>query len=217
MVENKGVKAEQIIDALSWRYAVKKFDSEQKLKAADIALIERTLFYTPTSMGLQLMHFIVVTNSDVKKRMLAVAYNQNQVVDASHVIVLCRKKEIVEKDIDNFIAQVVERRNLEVNKLVPYESMLKSVLKLSKEQQVAWMNNQVYLALGNLLTTCAIARIDACPMEGFDNNLMDELLDLGNKNLASVVIVPVGYRSESDIYSTLKKVRRKRIELISNI
>lgn len=217
MVDNQGVKSEQIIDALSWRYAVKKFDTEQKLKAADIALIERALFYTPTSMGLQLMHFIVVTNSEVKKRMLAVAYNQNQVVDASHVIVLCRKKEIVEKDIDNFITQVVERRNLEVNKLVSYESMLKSVLKLSKEQQVAWMNNQVYLALGNLLTTCAIARIDACPMEGFDNNLMDELLDLGNKNLASVVIVPVGYRSESDNYSTLKKVRRKRIELISNI
>lgn len=217
MVDNQGVKSEQIIDALSWRYAVKKFDSEQKLKAADITLIERALFYTPTSMGLQLMHFIVVTNSDVKKRMLAVAYNQNQVVDASHVIVLCRKKEIVEKDIDNFITQVVERRNLEVNKLVPYENMLKSVLKLSKEQQVAWMNNQVYLALGNLLTTCAIARIDACPMEGFDNNLMDELLDLRNKNLASVVIVPVGYRSESDNYSRLKKVRRKRIELISNI
>lgn len=67
MVDNKGPKAEQIIDALSWRYAVKKFNSGQKLKAEDIALIERTLFYTPTSMGLQLMHFVVVGNSEVKK------------------------------------------------------------------------------------------------------------------------------------------------------
>ena len=80
-----------------------------------------------------------------------------------------------------------------------------------------WAKNQAYLAMGNLLTICAMERIDACPMEGFVPSEYDRLLDLTAKGLNSVLVLPVGYRSEDDMFSGFKKVRRKMNDSIIDI
>ena len=76
-----------------------------------------------------------------------------------------------------------------------------------KERQ-QWSVNQAYIALGNLLTVCAIEAIDACPMEGFKPEALDDLLSLKNKELKSVLLLPVGYRADDDMFASLKKVRK---------
>ena len=67
---------------------------------------------------------------------------------------------------------------------------------------------QTYIALGNLMTVCALEKIDACPLEGFVPSKVDDLLNLKELNLSSVLLLPVGYRAENDIMSTMKKVRK---------
>ena len=82
------------------------------------------------------------------------------------------------------------------------------------EEIEAWARNQAYLALGTLLTVCATEGIDACPMEGFEPAKYDDFLKLGDRNLQSVLVLPVGYRAKDDFFSELKKVRRPLDEVI---
>ena len=208
-----------VIDALKWRYAVKQFDPEKKLSKQQVDLLMEGLCLTATSMGFQLMEFIVVEHPSLKKKLTPIAYNQSQVEDCSHLIILCRKNKVETKDIQTIIQRTSEVRGVDINtpQIKGYEQMLSSTLKMNYEQQVIWMENQVYIALGNLMTICAIEKIDACPMEGFNKEELDEALALTSKGLKSVVLCAVGYRSEKDKYNGLPKVRRKKKKLVTYV
>ncbi|MEO8774657.1 MAG: nitroreductase family protein, partial [Gelidibacter sp.] len=102
--------------------------------------------------------------------------------------------------------------------LEPYRNDLKLMMQnMSQEEQQEWSIKQVYIAIGNLMTVCAVERIDSCPMEGFDRVQFDEILKLHEKELKSVLLLPVGYRAEDDMFSGFKKVRKKLHDAILEI
>lgn len=216
MAMEKRIAKSRIEEALTWRYAVKKFDSGKELSHEQMDSILAALQLTPTSMGLQLMKFIVIKDEKLKEACVPLAYNQRQVADCSHLLVLCRVDEVREEHITSYVEQTAIIRGLKVpsRQLAGFESMLRNTLKMSREQQVKWMDNQVYLALGNLLTACAVEGIDACPMEGFMPDKVNELLGLTEKGLQSVILCPIGFRSKEDKYAAFPKVRRDSTELI---
>jgi nitroreductase/dihydropteridine reductase len=80
-----------------------------------------------------------------------------------------------------------------------------------------WADKQVYLALGTLLLGVATMGIDACPIEGFDNALLDEALGLREKGLTSTVVVALGYRSDADVNAKLPKSRFPLAQVITHI
>lgn len=86
--------------------------------------------------------------------------------------------------------------------------------KMSLQERLQWSKNQAYIALGNLMTVCAIETIDACPMEGFNPAKYDEILELDKKGLKSVLLLPIGYRADDDIFSEFKKVRKPLEEAV---
>ncbi len=205
-----------IIDALEWRYAVKKFDPSKKVSDEQMDRILKGLQLTPTSMGLQLMRFIVITDEKIKEEITPIAFNQSQVKDCSHLVVMCRKEGVSREDIDSFVNQTAKTRDIDVKSetMMNFEKMLSGSLNLPEAQQKAWMENQVYIALGNLLTLCAAENVDTCPMEGFDRKKLDDYLNLAEDGLNAVVMCPIGYRSEQDKYGSVKKVRRPLTSLI---
>ena len=88
---------------------------------------------------------------------------------------------------------------------------------MSQEEQQEWSIKQVYIAIGNLMTVCAVERIDSCPMEGFDRAKYDAILNLKEKGLKSVLLLPVGYRSKDDMFSEFKKVRKNLHDAVLEI
>lgn len=208
-----------VIEALKWRYAVKRFNPDKKLKENQIERLLEGLALTATSMGLQLMEFLVISNPDLKEQLKPLAFNQPQIDESSHLIVMCRKTSVSVADIDSLIQLSVDKRNLDPNaaNVKGYEKMLKSTLQMPANQQQVWMDNQVYIAMGNLMTICAVEKIDACPMEGFDRNKVDQLLGLPQKGLQSVLICALGYRSDEDKYQHLTKIRRPIKSLVTYI
>ena len=85
---------------------------------------------------------------------------------------------------------------------------------MPKTKKFDWAIRQAYIALGNLMTVCAIEKIDSCPMEGFNPEAIDEVLQLNLKGLKSVLLLPVGKRAKDDIFADLKKVRKPLNETI---
>lgn len=200
------------LQKLNWRYATKKFDSQKKLTEQQAECLSEALRLTPTSYGLQPMKVIDIRDNSLRQELLPAAFQQQQVVDASHLFVLTRLEEITSDFIEKYVVNISKTRNepLDNMNLSAYKKTMMNILEWNRHDQEAWMKNQVYIALGNLLTVCAFEGIDACPMEGFDPLKVDEILGLKSKGLKSVLICPVGYRHENDPFAKKNKVRKPR-------
>lgn len=208
----------KVIEDLNWRYACKEFDKDKKISEEDFNVLLESLRLTASSFGLQLWNFVVVKNPNLREKLVEKSWGQRQVADASHLIVLCIKTDATESDIDAYLNDIVNTRNVEKESLIGFKNMLMGfVSKKSMEQKHTWMKDQVYIALGTLLTVCARMRIDSCPMEGISPKGFGEVLDLENMGLKAVLACPVGYRSSNDKYSTLPKVRFSQQEIITII
>ena len=206
------------IEKLQWRYATKKFDPSKTISEAKLNILKETFNLTATSFGLQPLKLVVVSNPQLKTQLMPFTYNQPQIQDASHILVLCIEKKINENFILNHFKRVEGIRNTPREILEPFEkNLIASFTEKNTAEIRDWMINQLYLTLGALLTVCAVEKIDACPMEGFEPEKYDEVLGLDQKGLESVIVLPVGYRDESDFFINLKKVRRGVNELVIEI
>lgn len=56
---------------------------------------------------------------------------------------------------------------------------------------------------------------DATPIEGFDREVLDEVLGLRARGLTAVVLAALGYRSSGDFNATLPKSRLPMDELFT--
>ena len=212
---NKNAMVSEIVNKLQWRYACKKFDPSKKLSKEKLNVLKEVFNLTATSYGLQPLKMLVIENQELKEQLVPMSMDQLQVRDASHVLVLCREAAMTSEYIINYFIRVEDTRNTPRTILDPFQEFLLSSFAEKEPEDIAlWMEKQAYLALGNLLTTCALEEIDACPMEGFEPSKYDDLLKLEEKGLRSVLVLPVGYRAEDDLYSSLKKVRRGVEEVI---
>ena len=210
---------DQLIGQLNWRYATKQFDPQRKISAQDWATLEEALVLSPSSFGLQPWKFVVVTDQATREKLVAVSYGQDKVAKASHLVVFAIKKNLGEKDIDDYVNRIVEVRGVPRESLAPYrDAMVGSLVKgLDETKRNAWSTKQVYIALGNFLASAALLGIDACPMEGFDPAKYDEILGLDKLGLGAAVIATAGYRAETDQYSRAKKVRFSREQVLVKV
>jgi nitroreductase/dihydropteridine reductase len=208
----------KILSALNKRYATQAFDPTKKLTEKQVKTLIESVRLTPTSYGLQLMKVVVVENKQKRADLLNASYGQKQVLDASHLFIICREDKIDESHIDAYVQNLSSTRQIPVEELVKYrDMMMRSILSMPIEQQNVWMDKQVYIALGNLLNVCAMMDLDACPMEGFSANQYSEILGLEKENLTPVVTVPIGYREENDKRALDKKVRRSTNDFLVTI
>ncbi|WP_062058965.1 NAD(P)H-dependent oxidoreductase [Aquimarina longa] len=207
-----------IIESLHWRYATKKFDSDKIVSQKKIEILTEAFNLTATSYGLQPLKLVVIKDKELQKELTEHSWNQQQVADASHVLVFCIEKVIDKKYISQYFNNVIATRNTPEEIINPFKKQLiESFDSKSIEEISNWATKQAYLALGNLLTVCAIEEIDACPMEGFIPKKYDEILNLNNLGLTSVLVLPIGYRAKDDMFSEFKKVRRSIDETIIKI
>ena len=198
-----------IIDSLNWRYATKKFDSKRKLSKIQINLLKKAFNLTASSYGLQPVKLIVISNQKIKNSLLESSMNQQQVIQCSHLLIICIESNINKSYIESYFKRVIDIRKTNPIVLESFkESIINEFNDMSNTSIINWSINQAYLALGNLMTVCSVEGIDSCPMEGFLPKKYDEILDLKSKNLKSVLVMPVGYRSVNDQFSSFKKVRK---------
>ena len=207
-----------IIDSLKWRYAVKKFDTNKELTEAQIHILKEAFNLTATSYGLQPLKLVVLKNKEIQEQLVAHSWNQPQILQASHLLVICVKDTYTTEEVTNYFNLTQKIRNTPDEIINPFKEFLTAeIASKTQEELFLWNKNQAYIALGNLMTVCADQKIDSCPMEGFNPEKYDEILDLKSKNLKSVLVLPVGFRAEDDYMKDLAKVRKNLTESIIEI
>jgi nitroreductase len=206
------------IESLKWRYATKKFDSNQTIPEKDLELLLEATRLSASSFGLQPYHVLVVRDHEVRSQLKSVSWGQSQITDASHLLVFANKKSFGAELIDNYLKDVSETREIPMEGLKGYGDFMKSKLvPLPDAQKESWTAKQTYLAVGNLLSAAGALEIDTCPIEGFEPERYDALLGLSEKGLTAAVVVALGYRSEEDETQHFKKVRQSKEALFTHI
>jgi len=213
------IHREQLIHQLGWRYATKQFDPHRKISAEDWSALEEALVLTPSSFGLQPWKFIVITDQAVKEKLVAVSWGQRQPADCSHLVVFAIKRKLGEAEIDAFLKRIAEVRKVPVESLGTYRDMMVgSIINgMDSAARNGWAERQVYIAVGNFLTSAALLGIDACPMEGIVPAQYNEILGLNKLGLSTICAAAAGYRAASDKYAMLKKVRFPKDQVILHI
>jgi len=207
-----------LIEKLQKRAAIKNFDATKKLTKAQLDQLLDTVRLAPSSMGLQAYRILVVEDPEIREKLREASHGQAQLTQSSQVIIFAIEKEI-DKDYGNYYLDLIAKtRGIGREHLAGFEQMVQgTIASLTEEQKISWATKQTYIALGVLLTAAAEMDIDACPMEGFDAGKFDEILGLKALGLSAVVIAPVGYRSDEDVYSKMEKVRRAKEDLFIHI
>lgn len=204
-----------IIKALEWRYATKKFDSEAIIPEETISLLKQAFSLTASSYGLQPVKLLIVSNKSTLNDLVPLSMNQKQVGQASHLCVFCVETKIDEAYIRTFFDRIISINNTPDEALNPFRTSVINSFKAKSDDDVfKWGAKQAYLAMGNMLTVCATQGVDACPMEGFDPVEYDRFFKLNEQGLRSVLVMPIGYRAKDDMFGAMKKVRKPLNESI---
>lgn len=207
---------QQLVDALNWRYATRKFDAARKIPDPEWQALEQAMVLAPSSIGLQPWKFFVVTDPILKAQLSDASWRQAQPAECSHFVVFTVRRDLGVDHVDRHISRMVEVRGVTPDSLDKFRAMTMRNLDKAREEGRLdmWQTHQIYIALGQFMAAAAVLGIDTCPMEGFEPEKFDEILGLQGTGYASVVACAAGYRLNEDRYAAMKKVRFKPEDVV---
>lgn len=201
------------LEALSRRYSVKKFN-HQVIPQETLYNILESGKLSASSLGLQPYKILVVESQEMKQKLIPAFYNPSQISTCSHLIVIISKKTIDESYIRGYFNHISEVRETSLEKLEPFKNSINQhIVQKTQDEIFNWAEKQSYIVLANLMYAAAIENIDTCPMEGFRQDSIEEILSINPETEKVTVTLALGYRSEEDYFQHMKKVRKPNEKL----
>lgn len=201
-------------ETLNWRSATKSYN-RKIIEDEKLEQILEAIRLAPSSSGLQPFKVFIINNKALREKLQPISCGQDQIVKASHLLVFAVWDEYTVERVDSFFEFSNQVRNLPDTTTDEYRlNLLEMLDQQTKEQHFVNASKQAYIALGFGLLAAADLRIDATPLEGFNNEAVDELLNLPEQGLKSTVMMALGYKDEeTDWWGKLERVRRSKEEL----
>ena len=203
------------MEAMDFRHACKIFDETKKVSTEDMNYILEAGRKSPSSFGMEPWKFLVITNEDLKEKLKPFCWNQPQITTCSHLVVILAAIDAV-KPQSGEVERKFKRREMPQDKLDFYMGLYSSHLAdtLSSDENIyAWTAKQTYIAMGNMMTAAAIKGVDSCPIEGFEKQNVEKVLDLDLTKYQVSCILPFGYRINEQS-SQLRESQEKVVEFI---
>ena len=202
-------------EIVNWRYATKAMTTEV-VSDKKINAIINVILLCPTSSGLQPFHIFLVSNKELKKKIFPIAMNQQVIEQSSHLLIFAAWDTYTEERINHHFSYINKQREIPDSTTDNYRKMLLALFKTqTPEQHFQHAAKQSYIGLGYATIAAANEQVDSTPMEGFNPEALDELLELKKQGLRSTAILALGYRDpKTDWLLKLKKVREPLSEFI---
>ncbi len=182
--------------AMAFRHACKVFDESKTIPDEQMHFILEAGQKSPSSFGMEGWKFLVITNEALKEKLRPACWNQVQITSCSHLVIILAAIENV-KPSSGVPLKRFARRPLSDEQKVGYVELYTNHLSktLSSDENIYhWTSKQTYIALANMMTAAAYIGIDSCPIEGFEKEKVEEILELDTTKWQLSVVVPFGYR-----------------------
>ncbi|NOQ31241.1 MAG: NAD(P)H-dependent oxidoreductase [Helicobacteraceae bacterium] len=189
-------KKEEFLNMMNFRHACKVFNETKKINDEDMHYILDVARVSPSSFGMEAWKFLVITNEELKAKLKPFCWNQVQITSCSHLVIVLAGIENLKVE-SGVVESQLMRRNLPKDKLEAfielYASHLGNTLN-SDENIYQWSARQTYIASANMMNAAASIGIDSCPIEGFEKDNVEKVLDLDTKKYQVAMVLPFGYR-----------------------
>lgn len=186
----------EVLKALQFRHACKAFDTDKNIPADTLQDILECARLSPSSFGMEPWKFLVISNTELRQKIRSACWNQPQITESSHIIIILEKKDVTKPGTD-YVQKQFRRRNLPAEAEQAYLEKYRTHYETEIEPNInhyAWDSKQCYIALANIMTGAAAAGVDSCPIEGFSKQQLENTLDLDTSKYQAVVVVALGYR-----------------------
>lgn len=200
----------EFLKAMVFRHACKVFDTEKQIPAEQFESMLEVVRTSPSSFGMEPWRLIVVRNPNLRKALKSACWNQNQITECSELVVFTTDNDTVRSGTP-YVRKMFERRGLPPEAVDTYMEVYKNYLEPIEEDEVLlenWTAKQCYIALANMMTYAATLEIDSCPIEGFDKEEVEAILDLEYGHSVAVICA-FGYRTKDQ--SIQKRLELKQI------
>lgn len=215
-----------ILEAYNFRYACKKFDPSKKISDDDFNFILECGRLSPSSLGFEPWKFLVVQNEELRKELQPLCPGaMNQIPTASHfVIILARTSDdmrydseyirYIQKSIKHMSDEYIEKMDGFIKN---FQQKLFDIAG-SDKGLFDWSCKQTYIPFANMMTAAAMINVDSCPIEGFDSEKVNKLLEskglIDMKHFAVSCMAAFGYRGEENPYPKTRRDMKEVVEYI---
>jgi nitroreductase len=204
----------EILKVLNWRYATKAMNGK-KVEKDKLNAILQSINLAPTSLGLQPFNVLLIEKQELKEKILPIANGQKQVVDCSYLLIFAAWSEFTDERKQEFYTNFEKVRGSVPDALKNYIETVYDNAQKNPEEFFNWAARQTYLAFGVGIVAAADMGVDSTPMEGFNPQELDKLLNLNEKKLKSVLLLPLGHRDvPKDYLVNLPKLRKPLEQLV---
>lgn len=185
----------EFIEAMAFRHACKHFDTTKHIPAEQFESILEVARTSPSSFGMEPWRLIVVRNDSLRKALKPLCWNQSQITECSELVILTTDNDIV-RSRSPYVRTMFERRGLSAEAVDNYVGVYKNYLAPIENDELLlenWTAKQCYIAAANMMTYAATLKIDSCPIEGFEKEQVEAVLDLPQGKTVALICA-FGYR-----------------------
>ena len=203
------------LKAIEFRHACKTFCKKKRIDDEEMRFILEAGRMAPSSFGMEGWKFLVITNQELKEKLRPLCWNQAQITTCSHLVVILAAVDALRPS-SGIPQKRFARRRLPKEKEEAYIKLYSEFMAeeiADDDKMFAWSSKQTYLAAMQMMLAAASIEIDSCPIEGFEREKVEELLDIDNKQYRVSLLLPFGYR----IYPQSEHLRRDFDEIVEFI
>jgi nitroreductase len=200
----------EFLEAMAFRHACKQFDTEKQIPAEEFESLLEVARTSPSSFGMEPWRLIVIRKPALRKALKSACWNQNQITECSELVIFTTDNDTVRSGTP-YVRKMFERRGLPSEAVDTYMGVYKNYLEPIECDEVLlenWTAKQCYIAMANMMTYAATLKIDSCPIEGFDKEAVEAILDLEYGHSVAVICA-FGYRIKAQ--SEQKRLEMKQI------
>lgn len=171
-----------IFETIRARRAVKHYDPEFTIPETDIAKLKDLIRQAPTSFNIQNWRFVFVSDKDLRAKIRAVGWDQAQMTEASHLIVLCADVQAWAKEPLRYWEDAPKEAQ---DFLVP---AIGQFYEGREWQQRDEAMRSVGIAAQTIMLAVKAMGYDSCPMIGFDADAVGDLINLPSDHVVGMMI-----------------------------
>ena len=170
-------------EAIRERRAIKHYDAGHQMTSAEERELLELTMQSPTAFNIQHWRLVVVKDTEIRKQIRAVAWDQAQVTDASLLVILCANLDAWKQDPAKYWKNAPQ----------PVQDFLVPGI-------TAYYTDREQVQRDECMRTCGLAGqtlmlaakgmgYDSCPMDGFDFDAVAKLINLPDNHLISFMVV----------------------------
>lgn len=171
-----------VITAIESRRSVKAYDPNHRMSEAEIERLLELALLSPSAFNIQNWRFVLVRDPALRGEIRKAAWDQAQVTDASLLIVLCADLKAWEHDPARYWKNAAQ----------PVQDFLVPAITQYYQGHESVQRDEAMRSCGLAGMTLMLAAkemgYDACPMDGFDYDAVEKLIQLPADHVISFML-----------------------------